>query len=166
MDPNLRTLSLAAWMSLPGLDFTEWEKSHPATNESELSCDKCKELQSEKHQMTKVSLPCNKCRLYNSNGSNINAINRQNTIASYEDNGKTSVKLYPPRRDLTLKRQISKEVETRALISRVAEYYECYVSEMGLEKYFMNDTIVTTVMPVNGKGMLEVYPEGRWVVCG
>lgn len=40
MDPNLRTLSLAAWMSLPGLPFSEWERTHPPTIEPvELNID-------------------------------------------------------------------------------------------------------------------------------
>lgn len=28
MDPNLRTLSLSAWMSLPDLNFDDWERQH------------------------------------------------------------------------------------------------------------------------------------------
>lgn len=43
MDPNLRTLSLASWMSLPNLNFDDWEreyKRHSAGNDSDsLSLD-------------------------------------------------------------------------------------------------------------------------------
>lgn len=28
MDPNLRTLSLSAWMSLPNLNFDDWEREY------------------------------------------------------------------------------------------------------------------------------------------
>lgn len=33
MDPNLRTLSLSAWMSLPNLNFDDWEREY------KLSCE-------------------------------------------------------------------------------------------------------------------------------
>lgn len=42
MDPNLRTLSLSAWMSLPGLNFDDWEheyKSYTDDTECNLSHD-------------------------------------------------------------------------------------------------------------------------------
>lgn len=40
MDPNLRTLSLSAWMSLPNLNFDDWEREYKSrrddqTNDSE-----------------------------------------------------------------------------------------------------------------------------------
>ncbi|XP_040170196.1 oxidative stress-induced growth inhibitor 2-like [Anopheles arabiensis] len=84
--------------------------------------------------------------------------------------GKVNIQLLcPPRRNLSLKRQVSKEVETRALISRVAQYYASYVAEMGLERYFMNETIVTTVVPLDGKCetvLPERFRNGRWIVAG
>ncbi|XP_065086342.1 oxidative stress-induced growth inhibitor 1-like [Ochlerotatus camptorhynchus] len=231
MDPNLRTLSLAAWMSLPGLSFSEWEKKHPPTidpaelsiNGSPLSnnhhpylppvgteegvkilksnnhhgasinrnrkiligsssisanptfndsCDKCSELNREQQ---KVPLLCNRCRINSSNNNNSatqnqNNLRQQNSIAYEERNGKVNIKLYPPRRNLSLKRQLSKEVETRALISRVAQYYESYVDEMNLSKYFMNDTIVTTVLPLDFSAVSTPVPErlrnGRWIISG
>lgn len=224
MDPNLRTLSLAAWMSLPGLPFGDWEKSHPPMSEIGIndaslsnsyqylpptgnkdggkllqpnnihhgarinqtnktlignplheSCDRCAELNRQQpQQQQKVSLVCNKCRISNNNNSlhvgNQNSVSEQNSIAYEERNGKINVKLVLPRRNLSLRRQVSKEVETRALISRVAQYYESYVQEMNLGKYFMNDTIVTTVLPLEFSSACGPLPEklkkGRWIVSG
>ncbi|XP_055620686.1 oxidative stress-induced growth inhibitor 2-like isoform X2 [Toxorhynchites rutilus septentrionalis] len=226
MDPSLRTLSLAAWMSLPGLPFADWEKSHPPTIEpAELiidgsiqsniqyqppvdgvkilkqnqfngasnnrsrkilidssnvnssrditePCAKCGELyrqQSQQHQ--KVSLMCSRCHFRNTLTENQNNIRQQQSSVVYDErNGRINVKLYPPRRILSLKRQLSKEVETRALISRVAKYYESYVQEMNLAKYFMNDVIVTTVVPLDvssvGGSVPEKLRSGRWIVSG
>jgi hypothetical protein len=39
MDPNLRTLSLSAWMSLPGFSFDEWERQYKSQSEDRLSDD-------------------------------------------------------------------------------------------------------------------------------
>lgn len=33
MDPNLRTLSLSSWMSLPNLNFDEWERNYKSSRE-------------------------------------------------------------------------------------------------------------------------------------
>lgn len=244
MDPNLRTLSLAAWMSLPGLSFADWERTHPPTldplpvdpqsnnhhqhpylpsppsplaatansgdggvkilktngasiNHSRKiligssnvsskssfndlpSCARCGELNKRQQPPRQVSLMCNRCRLVGKNNNNNNIHSGSGTLQvhqtkqtiAYEDpNGKVNVKLYPPRRNLSLKRQLSKEVETRALISRVAQYYESYVDEMGLGKFFMNDTIVTTVLPLDFSNVSGPIPEklrgGRWIVSG
>ncbi|XP_055594093.1 oxidative stress-induced growth inhibitor 2-like [Uranotaenia lowii] len=246
MDPNLRTLSLSAWMSLPGLPFADWEKTHPPTldptdlpsfvttnntstsksntyhtynnhsyltppagseegvkilksnnhhgasinrnrkiligssnsnasnysNSNSNRCDRCSELN--RLQLHKVPLVCNRCRKNNNNNSilleNQNNL-LQDSIAYEERRGKVNVKLCPPRRNLSLKRQLSKEVETRALISRVAQYYESYVEEMNLSRYFMKDTIVTTVLPldfsvVSDPAVPEKLKTGRWIVSG
>lgn len=76
------------------------------------------------------------------------------------------------RRNLALKKQQrlrtesnSVEVQTRALISRVAEYYESYVKEMGLEKNFWNDVNVTNVFPVRMHGN-RALKNARWMVIG
>ncbi|XP_058837549.1 oxidative stress-induced growth inhibitor 2-like [Topomyia yanbarensis] len=236
MDPNLRTLSLAAWMSLPGLSFTEWEKTHPSSisptedpldtsgflsnnknqylppesnegvkilksnsqhgtssnrirkipnggnavrpiHNSNDSCDRCSQLNRHQSQQQKVPLTCNRCHISSKNNNktlleNQNHVRwQQNSVAYEERNGKINIKLCPPpRRNLSLKRQLSKEVETRALISRVAEYYESYVGEMSLTKYFMNDTIVTTVLPLDsttvGGSVSDRLRNGRWIVSG
>lgn len=35
MDPNLRTLSLSAWMSLPNLNFDDWEQRYKSNHEDQ-----------------------------------------------------------------------------------------------------------------------------------
>uniref|UniRef100_A0AAG5DGV2 FAD/NAD(P)-binding domain-containing protein n=1 Tax=Anopheles atroparvus TaxID=41427 RepID=A0AAG5DGV2_ANOAO len=227
MDPNLRTLSLAAWMSLPGLPFADWEARHPAPQEHEPAlvtggglkvplesqpvhridprgqsrkktneravvgaevhgCVRCSELAKREkrnglsqpqQQQQKVPLAkCSKCARSGVQHADANNNRGQNhgedgkVVAVLDERtGKVNVKLLcPPRRNLSLKRQVSKEVETRALISRVAEYYESYVEEMGLEKFFLNETIVTTVVPLDAKSgsVPERLQNGRWIVAG
>ncbi|XP_041782482.1 oxidative stress-induced growth inhibitor 2-like [Anopheles merus] len=201
MDPNLRTLSLAAWMSLPGLPFADWESRHPpvaaadgdepVTSEPVPSvCARCNSELTKRAKRTgqKVALSssskCSKCHRSGTDGNNNtsgagnNGMTRQqqhgdggNVVAMLDERtGKVNVQLLcPPRRNLSLKRQVSKEVETRALISRVAQYYASYVAEMGLERYFMNETIVTTVVPLDGKCetvLPERFRHGRWIVAG
>lgn len=70
-----------------------------------------------------------------------------------------------PRRNLAIQRQVSKEVQTRALVSRVAEYYESYVQEMHLAKHFVNDTVVTSVQPIICEGAKR-HQRIRWFVRG
>lgn len=67
-----------------------------------------------------------------------------------------------PRRVLSVRRQVSREVQTRALVCDVAEYYENYVKEMNLERYFHNNTIVTCVKPF----VSAVNKNVRWLVRG
>lgn len=39
MDPNLRTLSLSAWMSLPNLNFDDWQQEYQARDEDDSTSD-------------------------------------------------------------------------------------------------------------------------------
>ncbi|CAO1442984.1 unnamed protein product [Diamesa tonsa] len=96
MDKNLRTLSLSAWMSLPNLNFNEWDNNR------------------------------------------------------------------------SRKRLVSKEVETRAIVHRVAEYYENYVNLMDLKDNFLSDTVVTCVLPFNKANVDydEKFKDARWIVSG
>lgn len=176
-------------MSLPGLDFNEWDKRNPKDEEDSTSladigvkdendigsrntdgCEKCSELRK-------------KCEIndHNGEGGDGNNNNESETGAlcckcsakiqlnmQKFDTTSSDDKPKVPRRNLTLKRQITREVETRALISRVAEYYESYVDEMNLTKYFLNDAIVTCVCPIkmcrdnfNGK-----FKGAKWIVSG
>lgn len=167
MDPNLRTLSLAAWMSLPGSDFNEWDRRHSAADDEKLAaaeadrCEKCVALReklvaaadtdSENNNVSEVGALCCKC-----------SAQRQLNLG---ETGAASSKV--PRRNLSLKKQISKEVETRALISRVAEYYESYVEEMGLAKNFLNEAIVTCVCPIKMcRENFDKYKDAKWIVSG
>lgn len=132
MDPNLRTLSLSAWMSLPGLDFPTWERMNPAT--------------------PAPLVP-----------ESLTPAEKEATVPSVE---KTPLQ----RRNLSLKpthkAATSNQVQSRALISRVAEYYESYVKEMGLQKHFWNDVTVTNVFPVRIHGHQRPLRAARWMVVG
>lgn len=200
MDPNLRTLSLAAWMSLPGLDFNEWDRHRHSINDNNNSdqqqqeqqkgtCPKCDTLKA-KNKTNNVQLVVKKQKKNNNNeNNNINNNNNVEVLCSKcltahkKSSGLPSpeqqiqVKGNPaiertvatvPRRNLSLQRLQSREVETRALISQVAEYYEDYVTAMGLDKYFLNNAIVTNVSPIkmsqenfNGK-----FKNAKWIVSG
>lgn len=221
MDPNLRTLSLSTWMSLPGLDYNEWEADNllqqvtmdkhkqpsiPTGNEvvsnitqlTDTSCPKCIDLREKtsdndpnytsyepsqyettRHHNGTSNGRVQHCQCSNKNKTitspaKIQAQNqnhsRENSFESddnYSLNNGTLErrKKKPselPRRNLSLKRTVSKDVQTRALVSRVAEYYENYVQRMELAQYFANDTNVTSVTPVT-----EIRPDGaRWYVYG
>lgn len=67
-----------------------------------------------------------------------------------------------PRRVLSVRRQESREVQTRALAKMVAQYYECYVKEMNLQRFFHDDTFVTSVRPHTNPTNRKV----RWLVKG
>lgn len=193
MDPNLRTLSLAGWMSLPGLDFNTWNERTSNVNQKSkyrpnlcLNCDKMKinpkNFTNYDHELGAL---CCSCKTQNINQKMMpNAVGQQTQtqqIATVDSGGRDitagGIKLVgtTPRRNLSLKnRQNSKEIETRALISRVAEYYEQYVKEMGLEQYFQNNSIVTNVMPLNsgrdgkmdGCCLSNRLKDARWIVTG
>lgn len=204
MDPNLRTLSLAAWMSLPGLSFSDWESrqlkleltgklnSKKPTKDQRVksdenstslrkkaienttsisSCSKCQELRTKQKQIeqktilvnnneTESGALCCKCT---------KALKNEQQLSSIVDNQQdiTLTTGIPPRRNLSLKRQVSKDVQTRALVSRVAQYYEDYVRQMNLEKYFMNDTFVSMIAPIHDNVCtLGKFKAARWIVCG
>lgn len=191
MDPNLRTLSVSAWMSLPGLDYNTWERSHPPKTETNThtttnnaiitqkeSCAKCKELNAAHNQPSQTdftnnnesetgALCCSCSKLMNKQKQYQHSL--KVTSDDVADSLLTTSSI-PPRRNLSLRRENSKEVQTRALVSRVAEYYESYVSEMGLDKHFQNNSIVTSVMPLLNNDEVECtngkFKNARWTVCG
>ncbi|XP_059607733.1 oxidative stress-induced growth inhibitor 1-like [Phlebotomus argentipes] len=150
MDPNLRTLSLSAWMSLPGLDFNVWEAKNPpkspleAQKEENGVCLHCQKIDVENNNFVEESSLCQQCTKRRKPSS--------------------------PIRKASIRQNHSKEVETRALISRVAEYYESYVKEMDLERYFMNDATVTSIAPFRcppaGREACGKAKDARWIVSG
>ncbi|XP_055317495.1 oxidative stress-induced growth inhibitor 2-like [Sitodiplosis mosellana] len=184
MDPNLRTLSLAAWMSLPGLDFNTWnaKRQLDAANEKETATE-IKQLKKKPNCNNKIcennwwrcfssnrnnnttQLICEKNEVYPNTKSQPKAelndievkLNNDNTTVSTE-----LVRTPVPRRVLSVRRQVSREVQTRALVSDVAQYYENYVKEMNLERYFHNNTLVTCVKPILSSTNKHV----RWLVRG
>lgn len=139
MDPNLRTLSLSAWMSLPGFDFPTWEQFNADTRAA-------------------TTVPDNETP--------------PTTPVEAVGNAQPTDKSPLQRRNLSLKQRQQKggshnEVETRALISRVAAYYEDYVREMGLSENFWNDVTVTNVFPVRIHGHHpKPLKAARWMVVG
>lgn len=140
MDPNLRTLSLSAWMSLPGFDFHAWERLNPATDDAE-------EAITEKVAAEAAPVQTEKSPLQRRNLSLRGAAGGGGAGGSGG------------------KRKRAKEVETRALISRVARYYQDYVKKMQLEKFFWNDVTVTSVFPVRVHGN-RAMKSARWMVVG
>lgn len=186
MDPNLRTLSLAAWMSLPGLDFNTWEERRKRNGAINSTC--CSGGEQDKSTKRRA-LSENSCsanggahpniasavvkqckplhqndvpKIHAKNQSERKSVDIEATLQP--DNRTVSTQIVAgqlPRRILSVKRQPSREVQTRALVSQVAEYYEDYVREMDLERYFCNDTLVTSVRPIHG-----VADSARWLVSG
>lgn len=138
MDPNLRTLSLSAWMSLPGFDFHTWDRLNPVDGGGEEQTDTGETAVEEAIEPSSVE----KSPLQRRNLSLKQKPNR--------DSGGGEAK---------------NEVQSRALISRVAKYYESYVTEMGLDKNFWNDFTVTHVFPVRIHGP-QRWPKARWMVVG
>lgn len=163
MDPNVRTLSLASWMSLPGYSYGDWENDEMRK--------RCIEQ--------KFTSGCWKCNLIhvqptdndencNNNESEPDALccKCTNALKDSEEPLKPLISI-PPRRNLSLKRQVSKEVQTRALVSRVAKYYEDYVDKMLLDKYFLNNANVTFIAPLHESVAQQgKFPRARWIVTG
>lgn len=137
MDPNLRTLSLSAWMSLPGFDFPTWERLNPVVDGDE-------EVEPKKMSTKDV------------NTVDMSPLQRRNLSLRNSPSGQQNLKHSGP----------TTKVQTRALISRVAEYYQNYVKEMGLEKHFWNDVTVTNVFPVRVHGNHRALKAARWMVVG
>lgn len=168
MDKNLRTLSLSAWMSLPNLNFNEWDVknksrqlffNHPSTLNESLE---------DITEFNNNLKNCDKARLSNHKklNENKNALKFSNTLSCRKDESKAND--VTKQNNRSLKRLVSKEVETRAIVHRVAEYYENYVNLMNLKDNFLSDTVVTCVLPFNKANVDydEKYKDARWIVSG
>lgn len=178
-------------MSLPGLDFNTWcskqllnerssvhnrnghaqhENEHdqehehePEINLNRTKCEQSNWWQCFSHRNHNGL--CTKC------DRDTGTFTKTNTKNSHDlqvklTNGNTIdtqiVQTPVPRRNLSVRRQVSREVQTRALVSKVAEYYENYVKEMSLERYFRNNTLVTSVKPYQNAANKNI----RWLVRG
>lgn len=156
MDPNLRTLSLSAWMSLPGLNFHEWDAKHPTRHVivNQLSAI---------HEASDQNLT--NCDNISNKSKKSNLLNEIDDALRKEDAKEQEMVKMLPR--MKIRRMLSKEVETRALISRVAEYYEQYVHINKLDKYFMNNSEVVNIMPIKPSSQVDPkFKEARWLVMG
>lgn len=217
MNPHLRTLSLSAWMSLPGLDFNTWcskQLLNKQANNAKLNIDDCQTTvgtPNHNHSFnnthshgysestnwwqcfsTQQQRNCNNNNNINNNNNNRNGIGNGNGNGSCakcaRDTGGTKTKSSNtikaqilevkltndntidtqiirtpvPRRNLSVRRKVSREVQTRALVSQVADYYENFVNESSLEQYFRNDTLVTSVKPYQ----CDTNKNIRWLVRG
>lgn len=176
MDANLRTLSLSAWMSLPGMDFNTWIAARELDANNEIkTTSELKQVKMKPNCSTKCSEniwwrcfsnfnqrhPTHKLM-----GEKIDGKHEPSAIEVQLNDGneiRTQILETPvPRRVLSVRRQVSPEVQTRALVSDVAQYYENYVKKMNLERYFQNNTIVTCVKPFTSATNKQI----RWLVRG
>lgn len=179
MDPNLRTLSLSAWMSLPGLDFNTWIARQSAVAENEMMAQEMKSSKKKLNSISKIyennwwKCLSNFHNRYNTNNllnSNFaqkslhhdNAANEIETAKLSKNNSTAPINKSVPRRVLSVRRKVSRDVQTRALVYDVAQYYENYVKEMNLERYFHDGTLVTCVKPISSAANKRV----RWLVRG
>lgn len=194
MDPNLKTLSLAAWMSLPNFDFATWEslnkdesldENHPAglihqassinsSKKSKKSCTKCQNVREKNSgrftlsDRSSTDLPRN--IIYN-NEVSPSVCNCTNVSLKFNltDGKRLTVNEIKSskgtnRNSVAQSRSKQKESQSRALVSKVAKYYENYVTRMNLQKYFVNDVIVTSIVPVHWKD--PKCKGARWIVIG
>lgn len=162
MDPNLRTLSLSSWMSLPGLDFETWLNSYDRREHT--IPNNCTTI--EPWPVDRIQ---SKLKRSTKSGQRKPADAKRPTKKTVEaklraDNtvGTEIVQTPLPRRVLSVRRQESREVQTRALAKMVAEYYESYVEAMNLLRFFHKDTFVTSVKPYTNATNRKV----RWLVKG
>lgn len=138
MDPNLRTLSLSAWMSLPDLNFDEWLEQQQANKSCQCDVD-------------------DDARTIFSSSHN----NSTSTDGDRVDGKRGRRKMHSMSEGIA----VSEEVKTRALVHHVAEYYADYVRLMKLTKFFRNDTIVVSVRQVKENEKNKFF-NARWIVHG
>lgn len=170
MDPNLRTLSLAGWMSLPGLDFNTWMAKQSSLEANNEQNDFNQKTNNDSRWWQRLShLGRSQTSIIGDQRNNARRAPANTTTDSevklLNDNKTVSTELVRtpvPRRILSVRRQVSREVQTRALVSHVAQYYENYVKEMNLERYFRNNTIVTSIKAVPNSSNKCI----RWLVKG
>lgn len=159
MDPDLRTLSLSAWMSLPNLNFNTWIARQCLNRVNDCASQTQKKSQSREFNWWH----CFSNRNATKQADTAPPTSQPNELEiSLCDKKSTFTQSTVPKRVLSVRRQVSREVQTRALVSDVAQYYESYVKEMHLEQYFHNNTQVTSVRPVLNAAMKN----GRWRVRG
>lgn len=168
MDKHLRTLSLSAWMSLPNLNFNDWDVQNQTR---QLVLNKLSAVNEFKKDITEFEHNLKTCdkpilsnfkKLY----ENKDALNNSKTLTCRKENLKANVA--PIINNRILKHTVSKEVETRAIVHRVAEYYENYVNVMDLEENFLSNTLVTSLLPFNKSHVDydENLKDARWIVSG
>lgn len=192
MDPNLKTLSLAAWMSLPNFDFATWESLNKdesseesygliqqqassviSSKKSKKSCTKCQNVREKTFgrfalsDRTSTVLPRNNLINSEVSSSVCNCTNVSHKFNLTDDKRLTVNEIKSKgtnRNSVAHSRGRQKETQSRALVSKVAKYYENYVSRMNLQKYFVNDVVVTSIVPVHWRD--PKCKGARWIVIG
>jgi hypothetical protein len=149
MDPNLRTLSLSAWMSLPNLNFDEWLRQRELQQQQQAN----KSCQCDADDNNDVD---DERAIFSSSHNNLT------TDGGSNNDGKRSRNKTHSMSDAIA---LSEEVKTRALVHHVAEYYADYVQLMKLAKFFRNDTVVVSVRQVKENEKNKFF-NARWIVQG
>lgn len=178
-------------MSLPGLDFNTWNAKNTIDANSKIkSVDENRNILDKNAEQIqskwKYAINTNKSfvinwwhcfnnsnRAHNSNvipkkaetNAEIIQLPKQNLEANLIDDNtiNTQIVYTPlPRRVLSVRRQESREVQTRALVRKVAQYYENYVNEMNLQRFFRENTFVTSIKPY----LSSRNRKARWLVKG
>lgn len=143
-------------MSLPGFDFNAWQqqrrKSKADLVATEITTTTTEENRSPQHPIVSAeNSPLQRRNLALKERKSPQQLSQQQQL---ENSSRAN------KRD---------EVGSRALISQVAEYYESYVQEMGLEEHFWNGVTVTNVFPVRVQGGYSHQKQlkaARWMVTG
>jgi hypothetical protein len=150
MEPNLRTLSLSTWMSLPNLNFDEWLAEQRRMNLIDDDDD---------DEYDDKSCQCKQKKMRNANDAHLN---------SSSHNYLTTVRNKHNQRSMSESSTISEEVKTRALVHHVAKYYDEYVHLMNLDKFFRNDTVVVSIRQIkeSEKCKFSSALNARYIVNG
>jgi hypothetical protein len=150
MDPNLRTLSLSAWMSLPNLNFDEWlsQKEELQQRQANKSCQCDTDDDDDNGCSDEKTIFSSSHNNLTTDGGNSDGKRSRNKAHSMSD-----------------AIAVSEEVKTRALVHHVAEYYADYVRLMKLAKFFRNDTVVVSVRQVKENEKSKFF-NARWIVHG
>lgn len=162
-------------MSLPDLDFKTWIAKQSVNTENEKSTQETISLKKKPNSISKIydknwwKCFSNFHNRFNTNNPSNNNLNQKSTQLGIETEIELSDKYNKVNRALLKKtvpvpllRQVSREVQTRALVHDVAQYYENYVKEMNLKHYFHDGTLVTCVKPISSATNKHV----RWLVKG
>lgn len=149
MEPNLRTLSLSTWMSLPSLNFDDWLAE-------QLSLDLIDDVDGDDE-----SCQCDQKKKRNVNDAHLNS-------SSHNYLTKAKNKRETRKQHSMTESTISNEVKTRALVHHVAKYYADYVHLMNLDKFFRNDTVVVSIRQIreNEKCKFSSALNARYIVNG
>lgn len=94
---------------------------------------------------------------------NCSKVSRKFNLTDDKRLAENEVKSIGTKRNSVAQNQVSR-TQSRALVSKVAKYYESYVAQMKLQKYFVNDVIVTSIVPVHWKD--PKCKGARWIVVG